>query len=165
MSMSISLYVQPHALLFAGAECRQSLVMSNRNGFLGHDRIDSPLVSQNVTTWTSIVEVIPFQSARLSIQLDTRLPSSGIIWFSRIPIGKDWPRIEPARLVFRIPVQTNKHMVWRMSANSLIFSSKIYHNEMGSLYFSGRFWCIPGGWLGRELVARVMKTYPVLWTY
>ena len=119
----------------------------------------------NVTTWTSTFEVIPFQSARLSIQLDTRLPSSGIIRFSRIPIGKDWPRIEPARLVFRIPVQTNKHIVWRMSANSLIFSSKIYHNEVGSLYFSGRFWCIPGGWLGRELVARVMKTYPVLWTY
>ena len=35
MSMSISLYVQPHALLFAGAECRQFLAMSNRNVFLG----------------------------------------------------------------------------------------------------------------------------------
>ena len=68
----------------------------------------------NVATWTSTIEVIPFQSARLSIQLDTRLPSSGIIRFYRIPIGKGWPRIinpEPARMVFRIPVQTNKHMV------------------------------------------------------
>ena len=122
----------------------------------------------NVTTWTSTLEVIPFQSVLLSIQLDTRLPSSGIIRFSRIPISKGWPRTinpEPARLVFRIPVQTNKHIVWRTSANRLIFSSRINHNEMGSLSFAGRFCCIPGGWLGRELVARVMKTYPVLWTY
>ena len=117
----------------------------------------------NVRKWMWASSIIPFPFMYLRVHFCTLLVKT--VWFSSIPVNVSWTwtvNPQPARLVLGIPVQTNPRCFWYFWGKRLKFSLWIYHHEIGTECFTGRFCCSPIQNLGRNFVTGTLQINPAV---